>query len=341
MASVPGLNDESHSMKELMQSIGLRLPSEGANVAAPYAEGAVHRTRKGNVRLTRLISNGTYGKVWEVRRNSHRLALKVQSTRNVTEKYLATRELRALHKVSGSNEHVVRLLDYWWTQDAIHMVFELLGPSLHQICRVAEERARMNYDVITHHLVGGLSALHKAGVLHRDIKPTNICLSLRTGFKFVDLGMASIDRTPRDPKTPERTTLWYRAPEMLLGATNYHEAVDLWSLGCTLSEAFFGCPLFPEQTEIGMMDSICGAFGVPIVLDVEDLSNMRHVRPLADNPRNLLVIRTRNRLLRLQPFMREETSGLLRNFGCPHVAVPSDIYHPSWKGTDLATLQHE
>jgi serine/threonine protein kinase len=84
----------------------------------------------------------------------------------------------------------------------------------------------------------GIDYLHKKNVIHRDVKGANILISSSGQVKLADFGLARIFY-PGDDKvnyTNRVVTLWYRAPELLLGARNYTEAVDMWSVGCVFAE---------------------------------------------------------------------------------------------------------
>lgn len=100
-------------------------------------------------------------------------------------------------------------------------------------------------------LLLGLKHCHENGVLHRDIKTSNLLLSKDGVLKIADFGLAtSFDPARTQPMTSQVITLWYRPPELLLGATFYGVAVDLWSAGCILGELLMGQPIFPARTEV-------------------------------------------------------------------------------------------
>ncbi len=89
-------------------------------------------------------------------------------------------------------------------------------------------------------ILKGLIYLHNQNVIHRDIKGANILISSDGTAKLADFGLARI-YYPGDKKavyTNRVVTLWYRAPELLLGARNYSDTVDTWSLGCVFAELF-------------------------------------------------------------------------------------------------------
>ncbi|KAG2296859.1 hypothetical protein Bca52824_043528 [Brassica carinata] len=114
-------------------------------------------------------------------------------------------------------------------------------------------------------LLSGLEHCHSRGVLHRDIKGSNLLIDNNGILKIADFGLATF----YDPKQKKQTmtsrvvTLWYRPPELLLGATNYGTGVDLWSAGCIMAELLAGKPVMPGRTEVEQLHKIFKLCGSP------------------------------------------------------------------------------
>jgi serine/threonine protein kinase len=105
---------------------------------------------------------------------------------------------------------------------------------------------------------------HTYRILHRDLKPHNLLISADgKQVKLADFGLARLSAIPNGPYTFEVVTLWYRAPELLLGANRYSTSVDVWSIGCIFAEMASGMPLFPGRSDIDQIFKIFQRRGTP------------------------------------------------------------------------------
>uniref|UniRef100_A0A8D2PPQ6 Cyclin-dependent kinase 2 n=1 Tax=Zosterops lateralis melanops TaxID=1220523 RepID=A0A8D2PPQ6_ZOSLA len=142
---------------------------------------------------------------------------------------------------------VPRLLDVIHTENKLYLVFEFL----HQDLKKYMDSASISGIALPliksylFQLLQGLAFCHAHRVLHRDLKPQNLLINAEGSIKLADFGLARAFGVPVRTYTHEVVTLWYRAPEILLGCKYYSTAVDIWSLGCIFAE-MVRCPLCPQ-----------------------------------------------------------------------------------------------
>ncbi|KAF5871542.1 putative cell division control protein 2 protein [Botrytis fragariae] len=112
-------------------------------------------------------------------------------------------------------------------------------------------------------LCEGIRYCHAHRVLHRDLKPQNLLIDRDGNLKLADFGLARAFGVPLRTYTHEVVTLWYRAPEILLGGRQYSTGVDMWSVGCIFAEMCTRKPLFPGDSEIDEIFKIFKLLGTP------------------------------------------------------------------------------
>lgn len=129
----------------------------------------------------------------------------------------------------------------------------------HSLSGLLERKASFSpsqIKCIIKQLLEGLAYLHSHGVMHRDIKSSNVLINSAGAAKLADFGISTHfePATEQDGRRPV-ATLWYRAPELLQGR-NYTEAIDMWGLGCVLGELLFGKAMFPGNDTKSQLNAI-------------------------------------------------------------------------------------
>ncbi|XP_057693339.1 cyclin-dependent kinase 10 isoform X1 [Corythoichthys intestinalis] len=112
-------------------------------------------------------------------------------------------------------------------------------------------------------LLRGLRYLHHNFIIHRDLKVSNLLMTDKGCVKIADFGLARKYGVPQQPMTPRVVTLWYRAPELLLGSKTQTTSLDMWAVGCILAELLAHKPLLPGTSEIQQLDLIVQLLGTP------------------------------------------------------------------------------
>ncbi|KAL1780238.1 cyclin-dependent kinase 3 isoform X1 [Sigmodon hispidus] len=213
------------------------------------------------------IGEGTYGVVYKAKNKEtgQFVALKKIRLDAETEGVPSTaiREISLLKELKHPN--IVKLLDVLHREKKLYLVFEFLTQDLkkHMDSTPTPELPLHVVKSYLSQLLQGLNYCHCHRVIHRDLKPQNLLINEFGAIKLADFGLARAFGVPMRTYTHEVVTLWYRAPEILLGSKFYSTAVDVWSIGCIFAEMVTGKPLFPGDSEIDQLFRIFRTLGTP------------------------------------------------------------------------------
>ncbi|XP_060169410.1 cell division control protein 2 homolog A-like isoform X2 [Lycium barbarum] len=214
------------------------------------------------------IGEGTYGVVYKARDRATNETVALKKIRLEQEDEgvpsTAIREISLLKEMQHGN--IVRLLDVVHSEKRLYLVFEYLDLDLKKHMDSSPEFSKDPRVVKTflHQMLRGIAHCHSHRVLHRDLKPQNLLIDPRTNvLKLADFGLGRAFGIPVRTFTHEVVTLWYRAPEILLGSRNYSTPVDVWSAGCIFAEMVNQRPLFPGDSEIDELFKIFRVVGTP------------------------------------------------------------------------------
>jgi cyclin-dependent kinase len=215
-------------------------------------------------------SIGTYGVVYKAKDINSGQIVALKKIRLEAEDEgvpsIAIREISLLKELKDDN--IVRLLDIVHADQKLYLVFEFLDVDLKRYIETGNQnRTPISLQIVkkfTYQLNSGLLYCHSHRILHRDLKPQNLLIDKRDNLKLADFGLARAFGIPMRTYTHEVVTLWYRAPEVLLGSRHYSTAIDMWSVGCIFAEmAMQGVPLFPGDSEIDQIFKIFRILGTP------------------------------------------------------------------------------
>jgi len=217
------------------------------------------------------IGEGTYGVVYKAMDKSTGKMVALKKIRLETESEgvpsTAIREISLLKELTHPN--VVHLFDIVHGNKHLYLVFEYLEQDLKKLLDSAksnpvdEELWSNLVKSYLYQLLKAIAFCHVHLILHRDLKPQNLLIDRTGSIKLADFGLARTFGVPVRTYTHEVVTLWYRAPEILLGTKLYSAAVDVWSLGCIFAEMATRRALFPGDSEIDQLFRIFRTLGTP------------------------------------------------------------------------------
>jgi glycogen synthase kinase 3 beta len=145
----------------------------------------------------------------------------------------------------------------------LEYVPETVYRSLRYYTKLKQIVPMLQVKLYMYQLLRSLAYIHSVGICHRDIKPQNLLLNPTTGIlKLCDFGSAKI-LVPNEPNVSYICSRYYRAPELIFGATNYTTNIDIWSTGCVMAELMLGQPLFPGESGIDQLVEIIKVLGTP------------------------------------------------------------------------------
>ena len=220
------------------------------------------------------IGEGTFGEVHKAheKMTDRLVALKRLRTENEKEGFprTALREILILmnyRHVNIMSCDGVAVAEPHQGKKEFYMVFEYMDHDLTGLLQnPAVKFTNSQLKCYLKQLLEGVAYLHRNGVIHRDIKGSNVLINNRGELKLADFGLARLideDRRRRGDLTNQVVTLWYRAPELLFGSKSYTHAIDVWSVGCIFAEVLLKRPLFPGKDEIDQLQRICQVCGTP------------------------------------------------------------------------------
>ncbi|KAI8968206.1 kinase-like domain-containing protein [Mycotypha africana] len=212
------------------------------------------------------IGEGTYGVVFKAEQESTKEFVAIKKIRLNMQEGIPTTTLREIAVLKElRHDNIIKMTDMIQKNNAVYLVFEYSEVDLRKYMEKVGRRG-LTADHIRsfmHQLLRGLHYCHTRRILHRDLKPQNLLIDRHGRLTIADLGLARSFGVPMRAYTHQVVTLWYRAPEILLGSDYYSTAVDMWSVGCIMAEMIAFRPLFPGATQIEELFHIFQLRGTP------------------------------------------------------------------------------
>ncbi|KAJ2389783.1 negative regulator of the PHO system [Coemansia sp. RSA 2603] len=221
---------------------------------------------EGNYQRLEHLGEGTYANVYKGRSPKGEIvALKeIHLDPEEGAPSTAIREISLMKELD--HENVVKLLDVVHTETKLMLVFEFMDRDLKRYMDAVGNHGALppqTIKVLMYQLLKGIKYCHEMKVLHRDLKPQNLLINSRNQLKLGDFGLARAVGIPVNTFSNEVVTLWYRAPDVLLGSRNYSNTIDIWSAGCIMAEMYTGRPLFAGSSNDDQLVKIFRILGTP------------------------------------------------------------------------------
>eukprot|EP01062_Namystynia_karyoxenos_P032958 TRINITY_DN24271_c0_g1_i2.p1 TRINITY_DN24271_c0_g1~~TRINITY_DN24271_c0_g1_i2.p1 ORF type:complete len:363 (+),score=107.00 TRINITY_DN24271_c0_g1_i2:101-1189(+) len=291
-------------------------------------------------KVTRMIGGGAYGAVCSAvdTQTGEQVAIKKipRVFDDLVDGKRILREVKLLAFLDHDN--IIHLKDLFRPTDRetfsdVYFVSELMDTDLHQVIRSNQPLTGEHVQYFVYQALRGLKYIHSADILHRDLKPGNLLVNGECDLLICDFGLAR--GYDQQDLTDYVVTRWYRPPELLLLATDYTAAVDIWSIGCIFVEMITRQTLFPGKDYINQLNHITDLLGIPTDAELQRIRSpeaVRFLRSMKDKrPKTLdsvvpqadpLALAFAESLLRFDPGRRLSATAALEH---PYFA---DIHDP-------------
>ena len=218
---------------------------------------------------TQIIGSGSFGVVYQANISETNEIVAIKKV--FQDKRYKNRELQILKELNHPN--VIKLRHYFYTQgdkpDDLYLncVMDYIQETLSRVVRFYYKQKTqiplLLLKLYSYQLMKSLAYIHSVGICHRDIKPQNVLVDPNSHvLKLCDFGSAK-KLVKGEPNISYICSRYYRAPELIFGATEYTPAIDIWSTGCVIAEIVIGQPIFPRESASDQLVEIIKILGTP------------------------------------------------------------------------------
>ncbi|CAG7866114.1 unnamed protein product [Brassica rapa] len=281
--------ENSHSLPKEMATGVDDKDSDGGIIKGNGTESGriITTTKKGlndqrdktiSYKAEHVIGTGSFGVVFQAKclETEEKVAIK----KVLQDKRYKNRELQIMRMLDHPN--VVELKHSFFSTTEkdelyLNLVLEYVPETIYRASRsytkMNQQMPLIYIQLYTYQICRAVNYLHRAvGVCHRDIKPQNLLVNNVTHeVKICDFGSAKM-LIPGEPNISYICSRYYRAPELIFGATEYTTAIDMWSVGCVMAELFLGHPLFPGETSVDQLVEIIKILGTPAREEIKNMN---------------------------------------------------------------------
>lgn len=227
------------------------------------------------------IGSGAYGVVCSAYDHKLKCKVAIKKVHNAFEDLIdAKRIVREIKLLKFfDHENVIALLEVQRPPQGrtgfedIYIITDLMETDMHRVIYSRQDLTDDHIQYFMYQLLRGCLYIHSCNIIHRDLKPSNLLLNKNCDLKVCDFGLARGYEESTTTLTEYVVTRWYRAPEVILNASHYTNALDVWSIGCIFAELLGRAPLFPGDDYLDQIKRTIAVLGTPNSDDMAFIGN--------------------------------------------------------------------
>jgi len=257
----------STDMRAVQGSLNsMKLSAEGSG-----RSGSADASKKASFTYNaeRVLGSGSFGIVYQAQvvETGESVAIK----KVYQDKRYKNRELQIMKELRHPN--VVELKHAFYTsgekpgETYLNVVMEYCSDTVYRVMKhynkMKQAVPAIFVQLYSYQMSRACAYIHAVGICHRDIKPQNLLVDGRThALKLCDFGSAK-RLVKGEPNVAYICSRYYRAPELIFGATDYSTVIDIWSTACVTAELVLGQPIFPGESGVDQLVEIIKVLGTP------------------------------------------------------------------------------